>query len=151
MKATEYSGFLHIGDEGKVMGLSSHGNYRKYLDIFRNIVVLKPDGTYKLNKKYFTYSKITILQGKFRLSSYFYKKLGPARKKNEPLNKRHQDIAAALQKITEETVFHLISYLKDKTKEENLYLSGGVTLNSVANGKIHYKTGFKNIFIQPVG
>jgi carbamoyltransferase len=63
--------------------------------------------------------------------------------------KRHKDIAAALQMITEEILLKIINHIYKSTKLDNLVISGGVGLNSVFNGKIISNTPFKNIWIPP--
>ncbi len=138
------------GGEGKVMGLSSYGNPDRYIDVFRDIVRLKDNGMYTLNMKYFRVKRTTFPAGTIKFSDYFREKFGPQRKSSDPVLKEHEDIAAGLQKIVEETVTHVLKHLYQKTKCDNLVLSGGVVLNSVMNGKLHRCTPFKNIFIQPV-
>ncbi len=151
LKVTDYLGFKEYGSEGKVMGLASYGSSEKYYRIFKDIVKLKKNGKYKLNMRYFKYDpQGLIMGGKFELSDYFYKKFGPARNPKKPLTKRHKNIAASLQKTTEEAIFHLLNHSYHKTKSENICLAGGVIMNSVANGKIRKETPFKNIYIPPV-
>lgn len=149
-RTTSYLGFPGFGNEGKVMGLSSYGDPAIYRDIFKDIVLLNKDGSHKLNLKYFRIKKTGPLSGTFSFSNLFYRKLGPERKPKEPLTKRHEDISASLQEITEKAIFHALNDLYQKTKCDNISLSGGVILNSVANGKIHRRTPFKNIFVQPL-
>jgi carbamoyltransferase len=71
------------------------------------------------------------------------------RKPESQLEQRHKDIAASVQKLTEEVIFQMLNHLHKETKCNNVCLAGGVALNSVANGKITKHTPFKNIFIQP--
>ena len=59
------------------------------------------------------------------------------------------DIAASIQKVTEEIMIKLVKSLKDEYKINNLCLAGGVALNCVANGKILSENLFDNIWIQP--
>jgi carbamoyltransferase len=148
---TKHLGFGGFdGGEGKVMGLSSYGDPNRYIEIFRDIIKLKSNGAYELNMKYFTIFHTGFLRGTTRFSDYFTKKFGPIRKSGDPILKEHEDIAAGLQQVIEETVVHVLKYLYEKTKCENLVLSGGVALNSVMNGKLHRQTPFKNIFISPI-
>jgi len=74
---------------------------------------------------------------------------GPTRSPESELTQHHKDIAASLQKITEEIIFKMLNHLHKVTKLDNLTMSGGVALNSVANGKITKNTPFKNVWIQP--
>ena len=138
------------GGEGKVMGLSSYGDPNRYVEVFRDMVQLKKDGTYALNMKYFRVKRTNFPSGTIRFFSYFTEKFGPQRKGGEPILKQHEDIAAGLQKIVEETVVHMLNHLHKQTKSDNLVISGGVALNSVMNGKLHRQTPFKNIFVQPI-
>jgi carbamoyltransferase len=78
------------------------------------------------------------------------KEFGRARKYNDEIKKRHMDIAASLQNITEEIILNIVKHAFQLTKSENLCMAGGVALNSVANGKILMSKIFKNIFFQPV-
>ncbi len=146
MLVTHYLGFPHYGDEGKVMGLASYGE-PLYADIFRRVIRPIPGGTYRMDPSYFTVTP----KGKLILSEKFIAEMGPPRREGEPLTERHHHIAASLQKVTEEMVVHLVRYMHARTGLENICLSGGVLLNSVANGLLHTQTPFRNIFIQPVG
>ena len=75
--------------------------------------------------------------------------LGPARKKEEPLERRHKNIAASLQKRYEEVCFHILNHVHERTRCPNLALAGGCAMNSLANGKIFHKTSFREVYIQP--
>jgi carbamoyltransferase len=142
---THYLGFNAVGDAGKVMGLTSYGDRSVCLNDFRKIVLLKEDGGYELDLDYFEFP----FQRDLWISEKFISLFGPKRDKNGPLEKRHQDIAAGLQGMLEEVYYHLAGYAKKATGREYLCLSGGVTLNSVANGKLLEKEFFKDIFIPP--
>jgi len=74
--------------------------------------------------------------------------LGKARQANEPLEQRHKDLARSIQVMYEEAFFHLLAHLHKKYPSENLVLAGGCAYNSVANGKIHKRSPFKNSYIQ---
>ncbi|KKM11834.1 hypothetical protein SY88_06505 [Clostridiales bacterium PH28_bin88] len=141
---TSYLGFCPDSDEGKIMGLSSYAE-PEYINTFRHIVRLLPEGGFALDMSYFNYHT--------RVGSYFSKRFlkefGPPRRPEEPLTSHHKIIAASLQRITEETVLHFVKWLKDKTGADNLCLGGGVALNSVTNGRIMREMGFDGIFVQP--
>ncbi len=141
---TTFLGFRANGGEGKVMGLAAYGNSNKYYKKFRKIIDIKEDGSYFLDMAYFVYHyKLKMFGDKF------VQLFGQPRKHDEKLTKKHQDIAAALQKITEEVILKSLNYLYSITKSKNLCYAGGVALNSVINGKILQDTPFKRIFIQP--
>ena len=59
------------------------------------------------------------------------------------------DIAASIQKVTEDIIIKIVKSLKKEFNISNLCLSGGVALNCVANGKILKEKIFDNIWIQP--
>ena len=153
---TQYLGFPHYGDEYKVMGLAPYGN-AQYKEQVRKVIELTSDGLFKLNLNYFNHTKkgvnMTWSDGiPFVDTMYddmFIKTFGPARKKEEELSQYHKDLAASVQAVTEETIFHIAEHLRLKTKSDNLSLAGGVGQNSVANGKIILNTGFKNLYIPP--
>ncbi|MEK7600438.1 MAG: carbamoyltransferase C-terminal domain-containing protein [Patescibacteria group bacterium] len=147
---TQFLGFSEEGGEGKVMGLSSYGDPETFIHVFRDMVRLRDDGSYTLNKSYFSAIPKGLLNCDVQLSELFIHQVGPARKHSEPLTQVHYDIAAALQKITEETIVHVLKHLHARTQLDTLVLAGGVTLNSVMNGKLHRLTPFKEIFIQPL-
>ena len=74
--------------------------------------------------------------------------LGPARHPEEPIEERHEDVAASLQAIYEEAFFHLLNHVYEQTRIPTLCLAGGCALNSVANGKIFDRTPFEEVYIQ---
>ena len=154
---TQYLGFWKYGDEYKVMGLSAYGE-PKYMDIMRKIVILKEDGTFELNLKYFRHHKESIeyewndttpYVGKL-FSEDLEKELGTARKKDEAITQYHMDVAASMQRMFEEAVTHMLRHLYKETGLENICLAGGAAMNSVMNGKIYELTPFKKAFI-PAG
>lgn len=147
---TEYLGFKPNSGEGKVMGLASYGR-PQYIDTFRKIVKLGEKGAYRLDLSYFDYYKhgITSTQNRSWVSQKFVSELGPPRTPESKIESRHEDIAASLQQVLEEVMLHMVNYLWEETKMENLCLAGGVALNSVANGFIIKRSKFKKIFIQP--
>jgi len=142
---TAYLGFTVNNSEYKVMGLSPYGNPEVYYEKFKRLIHVKEDGSFMLNMKYFDFHY------KMRMPSKEMCKLlgGPISPRNCEMTQRHKDIAASLQKITEEVLFKMLNHLQKETKMDNLVISGGVALNSVANGKILKNTPFKNVYIQP--
>ncbi|NQT15294.1 MAG: carbamoyltransferase, partial [Planctomycetes bacterium] len=153
---TMYLGFPHYGDEYKVMGLAPYGE-PEYLEFFRRLV--RPQGdTFCLNLDYFTHHKKGVRMSwndgapiiepfhSQRLES----ELGPRRVKGEELTKRHENIAKSLQMVTEEVILHLLERLHEKTGCPNVCLTGGVAMNSVANGKVTSRTPFEQVYV-PAG
>jgi carbamoyltransferase len=140
---TAFLGFKVNNDEYKVMGLAAYGT-TKYEKEFRKLVKINSDGSFHIDMKYFDYRNKTRMW-----SDEFEKLFGNPRKHDSPIEKRHEDIAATLQKITEEIYFKMTNHVYKLTRFENLCIAGGVGLNSVANGKLFQKTPFKRIFVQP--
>jgi carbamoyltransferase len=153
---TMYLGFPYYGDEYKVMGLAPYGE-PEFADYFRKLIYPKGD-TFELNLDYFTHHKQGIKMSwndgapvvqPFH-SERLEKELGPMRKKGEEMTARHDNLARSMQVVTEEIILHLLNRLHDKTKCPNLCMTGGVAMNSVANGKITIRTPFENVYI-PAG
>lgn len=155
---TQYLGFPKVGDEGKIMGLAPYGK-PSYLEHFRKILRIKK-GNFKLNLDYFIHHRpevvdrwgtpeSTVGDFSYELSDKFHQLFGPPRRAHEELTQRHKDIACSLQAILEEAVFALLERLYELTKTQNLCLAGGTFLNCSLNGKIPWRTKFKNIFVQP--
>ncbi|MFA6079723.1 MAG: carbamoyltransferase C-terminal domain-containing protein, partial [Candidatus Omnitrophota bacterium] len=142
---TYYLGFRVNSAEYKVMGLAPYGKSVYYDLIMKNLVNVKPDGSFKLNMKYFAYD-----YGLTMTNRSFAKLFGrPPRKPESALDKFHEDVAASLQKVTEDIILKMARNLQKETGSKNLCLAGGVALNCVANGRIARETPFENIYIQP--
>ena len=141
----EYLGFAFLEGPGKVMGLASYGDPDRFYPEFKKMVILKPDGTFKLDLSYFDFH---VTRTSNRYSKLFQSIFGPPRFRDEEITQHHQDIAAALQHVLEDACFHILEYLQRKTKSRNLCLSGGVALNSVMNGKVLKKGIFDDVFMQ---
>ena len=155
---TQLLGFPHYGDEYKVMGLAPYGE-PKYVDRLREVLEFRPDGMFRLNLKYFRSAKSGIISyGDDHIpvvaplySQLMIEKFGAPRQKEEPLTQYHKDMAASVQRITEELIFHLLAHLQQRTGLENICIAGGVAQNSVANGKLTRNTRFKNVYIPSAG
>lgn len=142
---TYYTGFKVNSGEYKLMGLAPYGE-PKYTDlILDNILALREDGTFRLNMDYFNYTTgLTMTNRKF--DKLFG---GPPRKPESQITQHHMDIAASIQKVTEEVVLRLAKTVHQELGEDYLCLAGGVALNCVANGRIIREGPFKDIWIQP--
>src|SRR5210317_1968750 len=142
---TYYTGFKVNSGEYKLMGLAPYGN-PIYEDKIKQLLDLKEDGTFRLDQKYFNYATgLTMTNEKF--NKLFGQK--PRNPQNENITQFHMDIAASIQKVTEEIMIKLAKSIRDEYGIENLCLAGGVALNCVANGKILQEKIFDNIWIQP--
>jgi carbamoyltransferase len=142
---TYYLGFKVNCDEYKVMGLAPYGEPIFVDLIFKHLVDLKLDGSFRLNLKYFSYCT-----GLTMTAPAFEQLFGhPRREPSAPLTKFHMDLARSIQ-VAAERIMLMITYsLFREFQLSNLCLAGGVALNCVANSKILQQSGFKNIWIQP--
>src|SRR3989338_6529836 len=143
-----YLGFTELEGAGKVMGLDYYGK-PLYLKEFKRIVKFKPEGKFELDLSYFQYHLARRAQNEW-VTAKFLKAFGLAREIDGPLDQRHMDIAASLQQIVEEAIFHMAERLFELTGQKNLCISGGVALNSVANAKLLANSRFKKFYIQPL-
>ncbi|MDD5561006.1 MAG: carbamoyltransferase [Candidatus Omnitrophica bacterium] len=140
---TTYLGFEALEGEGTVMGLAAYGK-PTYLDKFKDMVLVKSDGSFKINQAFFGFNR-----GSRMYSNRFIKTFGKERKPLDKVEERHCDIAASLQRFIEESLVIIARNLYNYTKMEKLCLAGGLFLNCVANAKILEETPFKQVFIQP--
>jgi carbamoyltransferase len=142
---TYYTGFKVNSGEYKVMGLAPYGEPR-YADLIRkHLISVSDDGSFQLDMSYFDYATgLTMTNKKFE--SLFG---GPPRTSEAKLTQREMDLAASVQKVTEDVVLKLAKGIAKETGESNLCLAGGVALNCVANGILLRENIFKNIWIQP--
>ena len=142
---TYYTGFKVNSGEYKLMGLAPYGN-PIYEDKIKKLIDIKDDGTFRLDQKYFNYATgLTMTNKKFD-DLFNHKARNP---KDEKITQFHMDIAASIQKVTEEIMIKLAKGIREQYKITNLCLAGGVALNCVANGKILKEKIFDNIWIQP--
>lgn len=141
---TTYLGFPALEGEGIVMGLAGYGE-PAYLDKLQEMVCIKPDGSFRLDRKFFGFFN----EGTRMYTPRFVKTFGPPRLPEAAIEKRHQDMAASLQTLTEEILIKIVRDLHAKTRMDRLCLAGGLFLNCVANHKLLVETPFKEVFIQP--
>jgi carbamoyltransferase len=155
---TQYIGFWKFGDEYKVMGLAAYGE-PEYLDEFRRIVRADGPLSIRLGLEYFCHQTQgsdmswreagrTPVQGKI-FSEYLEKRLGPARKPDEPLTQRHRNLAATMQAALEEVLVSYWNGLAARSNQKDLCLAGGIAFNCVANGKIFDSSPFERVYVQP--
>jgi carbamoyltransferase len=147
MMSTRHLGYRLIGDEYKVMGLASFGeSYRPFREFFEQLIVLLPDGVYRVDPK---------LAGPISLNGCQFPKeitarLGGRRNESDGFDAVHKSFAFELQRRIEETILHVTRHLRKTTGVNKLCMAGGVALNSVANGKVLESSGFDEVFIPPV-
>jgi carbamoyltransferase len=142
---TYYTGFKVNSGEYKLMGLAPYGN-PQYVDVIKeHLLDLKEDGSFRLDMSYFNYcTGLTMTSAKF--DDLFG---GPPRKAESEVSQKEMDLAASIQKVTEEVVLLLGKSIREETGCEYLCLAGGVALNCVANGELLRSGIFKDIWIQP--
>ena len=142
---TYYTGFKVNSGEYKVMGLAPYGEPR-YSDLIKEkLITIANDGSFQLDMSYFDYATgLTMTNKKF--NALFG---GPPRKSETELTQREMDLAASVQKVTEDIVINIAKGIAKDTGEKNLCLAGGVALNCVANGILLREKVFDNIWIQP--
>ena len=140
---TKFSRFLGFGEYGqwKVMGLAAYGNPDVYYDKFREFVSFDTEGNFTVHGD--------VLQ--YRVNKFYEleRLFGRNRTIHEEIEDRHKNIAASLQKMTNEALLNLANYLHKTTNMDYLTISGGVGLNCIANNYILEQGPFKDIFIQP--
>lgn len=142
---TYYAGFKVNSGEYKLMGLAPYGE-PVYADVILDkLLDLKPDGSFKLNLKYFGYCN------SLRMTNRHFEDLfaGPPRRPETKIRQKDMDIAASIQKVTEEIMLRMSVHVHRATGQENLCLAGGVALNCVGNGRILREGPFKRVWIQP--
>ena len=142
---TDYCGFRINSGEYKLMGMAPYGEPIYAETILRELLDLKPDGSFWMNLDYFNFLRgTTMTNGRFhRLFG------GPPRRPEEAIEKRHTDVARSIQAVTEEVVLRLARHARALTGERHLCLAGGVALNCVANGRLLRERIFDKLWIQP--
>jgi carbamoyltransferase len=141
---TAFLGFKVNDDEYKVMGLASYGKPRFRAE-FEQLVELHADGSFSLSLPYFSY----MHDREKMYSPELERLLGKPRLNHEPIQERHQDIAASLQAVTSEAMVAMARSCAAVYPSSNLCLAGGVAYNCVANSSIVKDSGFERVFIQP--
>ena len=141
---TQYLGFRPNSGEGKVMGLGPYGR-PDLVEQFQDLVRPRGGGRFKLNPRYFDFH----LGRERKYSDLFVKTFGPPRAPESEIERRHEDVAFALQAVTEGYLLRMARALHERCGLTRLVMSGGVSLNSVANGRLQRETPFEEIFIQP--
>lgn len=153
---TQYLGFSRYGDEYKLMGLAAYGGPSRRGAVQR-LLTLRDDGSFALDLKYFRHHTDDInyeWPGGAPAFGPLYspaliETLGPRRAPDDPIEQRHRDLAFATQAAYEDALFHLLQSLQRRYGRAALALAGGCAYNSVANGKVLDRTGFKHLYVQP--
>jgi carbamoyltransferase len=142
---TYWCGFKVNSGEYKLMGLAPYGEPRYVDRIVGKVVDVKDDGSIWMDMSYFNYC-----QGLTMTSKKFDELFGGApRKPESPITDREMDVAASIQKVTEDVMLNAARHVHRETGLRNLCLAGGVALNCVANGRVLREGPFEQIWIQP--
>ena len=142
---TDYCGFRINSGEYKLMGLAPYGEPTYADAIRRELIEVKPDGSFRLNLSYFNF-----LRGTTMTNGRFHQLFGgPPRGPDDKIEHRHMDVARSIQLVTEEIMLRLARHAREATGSRNLCLAGGVALNCVANGLILRERIFDRVWIQP--
>ncbi len=142
---TYFTGFKVNSGEYKLMGLAPYGEPIYAERIKEHLIDIKPDGSYRLNMAYFTYP------GGLRMTGHKFAELfgGPPRQAESDITQREMDLAASIQKVTEEVMLKMAQHVHAQTGLTDLCMAGGVALNCVANGRLQREGPFERIWIQP--
>ncbi|MDO8531806.1 MAG: carbamoyltransferase [Dehalococcoidia bacterium] len=143
---TAFLGFEVNEGEYKVMGMAPYGQPR-YMDKVYELIKVAEDGSFWMDMRWFTYHHST----RKAIGKKFEQLFGTPRdpKAKETIDPYYADVAASIQKVTEEIMLKLARQAQRETGLDRLCMAGGVALNSVANGRILRETGIKELFIQP--
>ena len=142
---TYFTGFKVNSGEYKLMGLAPYGEPRFADVILEKLIDLKEDGSFRMDMSYFNYCQGLTMTSR-RFDELFE---GPARKPESPVTSREMDIAASIQKVTEEIMLRCARHVHARTGMKRLCLAGGVALNCVGNGRILREGPFDDVWIQP--
>jgi len=136
-RVTGLLGFSANVDEHKVQWLSVSGDDR-YKSLFDEILHVS-NSTLRIDRSFFSTERLA--DGGF--GARFYERLGL--KPNQPIpDSLRPHIAAGVQHAVEDTVIRLAG------EGENLCLAGGLGLNALLVSALESRSGFKNVFVQPV-
>ena len=142
---TQFCGFKPNYDEGKTMGLAPMGDPLPFQHEVEKMIRVNKKGKVKADLSYFKYQYLANQ----RYSEKFLGVFGKARKPDGAFETNHMNAAASFQRVLEDRVLEICSYLHKRTGAEYLVLSGGVALNSVMNGRIVRETPFRDVYVMP--
>lgn len=154
---TQFIGFPKYGEEWKMMGLAPYGR-PLYTDQLSRVLLKRPHGKFELDLSCFTFfqdgGQMTFDDGTPKLGRIWSDKLvellGPPRDPQSPeFLGRWADLAASAQAVYEDVFLHVMNHLQKQTGQRRVCLAGGCALNSVANGKIPFRTAFEEVYVQP--
>ncbi len=142
---TEYLGFKPNSDEWKVMALASYSKKKNKYDKKISKLFNFYENKFELDLSFFNF--YTFDKQKFMFSKKFENEFGASRSPNLNIEKRHIEIAGALQRNFELACFNIFKIAKMITSEKKLVFSGGSAMNSVLNGLIDKNKIFNDSYI----
>ena len=136
------------------MGLSGYG-LNKFQNEMNSLIEFKKN-SFKLNLNFFRHHN-TNIDMKWdnespKFENLYNEKLKELFKydfENSEINQNHMDLAHSVQKKYEEIIINYIKFFKNFYSAENLSISGGCAMNSLANRRIMKDLGFNKVFIPP--
>jgi len=145
---THHLGFSVKADEYKVMGLAPYGDPRPYEKFMEECIHLRDNGEVYI--PVYLKNRTMVEKETYKgLRDWLDGALFPARLPEQPLEQKHNDLAASLQRRLEQAVLHVVKFWQGETSAKNLCLAGGVALNCVANQRIMEIARFDDIYVQP--
>lgn len=162
---TAFLGFRVNNGEYKVMGMAPYGRPNRMDDVYK-VIQVGDDGSFRLNMDCFSFhrstkrtfsDKFVALFGEPRVHDATFYTPTTHPHKDHPQwdeataqrNQHYADIAASVQRVTEDAILKMVAYAHESTGLKNLCMAGGVALNSVANGRILRESPFESVYIQP--
>ena len=142
---TYFCGFRVNSGEYKLMGLAPYGEPRFAEIIRKHLIQVFEDGSYRLNMDFLSYGRSLRMTDR-RLERLLRVK---RRRPGEPIREIDMDLAASIQRVTEDVVLRIAEHIHSQTQLDALCMAGGVALNCVANGRLLREGPFKHIWIQP--
>lgn len=142
---TYFCGFKVNFGEYKLMGLAPYGEPIYYQKIMDNLIDVRSDGSFKVNTEFFAYTRDNVMTDEKFEDLFGIKRREP----EERITRPYMDLAASIQKVTEEIIIKIAKHARELTGMSNLVLAGGIALNCVANGRLLREKIFENIWIQP--
>jgi carbamoyltransferase len=141
---TQFLGYTPDGDEWKVMGAAAYGDAKRYYDKLRLLINWDEQGRFELDLSYFNHFN-------FDISPLYRPKLEallfPPRRPEEPLEQKHYDLAAGIQKLIEDYFSVALRWLHKETGCNSVCLTGGVAMNSVCNGIASLDSPFERVYV----
>ncbi|AOW88285.1 carbamoyltransferase [Streptomyces olivaceus] len=136
-----------FGEEGKTMALAAYGDPERYAADLSGLLQVDGDGLFRFDEGLtdgtFSYSTPELV------ARVFEERFGPRRGREDEIGQHHKDVAAAGQYVCERVMLTLATTLQKRTGSNALLVTGGVALNSVANGLIRKEGVFPRIAVYP--